>query len=192
MAAEANTEEAAVAVWRPLMHAEGDHMTLINIYNAFMERTHTTPPSAQTLVFEPPPHEPRDALCCRQSGRGVVRRQPPQPRRLTAGGGHQGGAAGGDAEDRTSCFPPGVWMSGQLHEHQASAHLRLLPQSKNLKPECLYFLFPAVCIRTLSIQFKGRETGSGLLGYSIGSLDFLLQKRVPAEPFCLGHSPTNT
>ncbi|XP_013883053.1 ATP-dependent RNA helicase DQX1 isoform X2 [Austrofundulus limnaeus] len=37
MAAEANTEEAAVAVWRPLMHAEGDHMTLINIYHAFME-----------------------------------------------------------------------------------------------------------------------------------------------------------
>ncbi|KAM3599748.1 uncharacterized protein V6R79_010765 [Siganus canaliculatus] len=30
-------EEAAVTHWRPLMHAEGDHMTLINIYNAFME-----------------------------------------------------------------------------------------------------------------------------------------------------------
>ncbi|MED6274174.1 hypothetical protein CHARACLAT_013783 [Characodon lateralis] len=30
-------EEAAVSVWRPLMHSEGDHMTLINVYNAFME-----------------------------------------------------------------------------------------------------------------------------------------------------------
>lgn len=39
MAAEANSEEAAVAAWRPLMHTEGDHMTLINVYNAFMERT---------------------------------------------------------------------------------------------------------------------------------------------------------
>lgn len=28
--------------WRPLMHAEGDHMTLINIYNAYMERTYTS------------------------------------------------------------------------------------------------------------------------------------------------------
>uniref|UniRef100_A0A3Q2CKU7 DEAQ box RNA-dependent ATPase 1 n=1 Tax=Cyprinodon variegatus TaxID=28743 RepID=A0A3Q2CKU7_CYPVA len=31
--------EAAVSVWRPLMHSEGDHMTLINVYNAFMEST---------------------------------------------------------------------------------------------------------------------------------------------------------
>lgn len=30
-------EEVAVAHWRPLMHPEGDHMTLINIYKAFME-----------------------------------------------------------------------------------------------------------------------------------------------------------
>ncbi|KAM4719782.1 ATP-dependent RNA helicase DQX1 isoform 1-T2 [Anableps anableps] len=30
-------EDAAVSVWRPLMHSEGDHMTLINVYNAFME-----------------------------------------------------------------------------------------------------------------------------------------------------------
>ncbi|XP_037835276.1 ATP-dependent RNA helicase DQX1 isoform X2 [Kryptolebias marmoratus] len=37
MAAEAHREEAAAAMWRPLMHAEGDHMTLINIYNAFVE-----------------------------------------------------------------------------------------------------------------------------------------------------------
>lgn len=35
--AEPSREEAAVAHWRPLMHTEGDHMTLINIYNAFME-----------------------------------------------------------------------------------------------------------------------------------------------------------
>ncbi|XP_058472695.1 ATP-dependent RNA helicase DQX1 [Solea solea] len=35
--AEANREEAAVTHWRPLMHTEGDHMTLINIYNAFTE-----------------------------------------------------------------------------------------------------------------------------------------------------------
>ncbi|XP_074547137.1 ATP-dependent RNA helicase homolog DQX1 [Halichoeres trimaculatus] len=30
-------EEVAVAHWRPLMHPEGDHMTLINIYKAFIE-----------------------------------------------------------------------------------------------------------------------------------------------------------
>uniref|UniRef100_A0A673BCY9 DEAQ box RNA-dependent ATPase 1 n=1 Tax=Sphaeramia orbicularis TaxID=375764 RepID=A0A673BCY9_9TELE len=30
-------EEAAVNQWRPLMHIEGDHMTLINIYKAFIE-----------------------------------------------------------------------------------------------------------------------------------------------------------
>lgn len=35
--AEPSREEAAVTHWRPLMHTEGDHMTLINIYNAFME-----------------------------------------------------------------------------------------------------------------------------------------------------------
>ncbi|XP_030290766.1 ATP-dependent RNA helicase DQX1 [Sparus aurata] len=35
--AEAGREEAAVTHWRPLMHTEGDHMTLINIYNAFIE-----------------------------------------------------------------------------------------------------------------------------------------------------------
>lgn len=32
--------ETAVTHWRPLMHAEGDHMTLINIYNNFIERTY--------------------------------------------------------------------------------------------------------------------------------------------------------
>ncbi|XP_076020010.1 ATP-dependent RNA helicase homolog DQX1 [Genypterus blacodes] len=30
-------EEAAVARWRPFLHTEGDHMTLINIYNGFIE-----------------------------------------------------------------------------------------------------------------------------------------------------------
>nr|XP_046231366.1 ATP-dependent RNA helicase DQX1 [Scatophagus argus] len=35
--AEPSREEAAVTHWRPLMHTEGDHMTLINIYNAFIE-----------------------------------------------------------------------------------------------------------------------------------------------------------
>lgn len=40
--AEAGREEAAVTHWRPLMHTEGDHMTLINIYNAFIERTYTS------------------------------------------------------------------------------------------------------------------------------------------------------
>ncbi|XP_070780640.1 ATP-dependent RNA helicase DQX1-like [Enoplosus armatus] len=35
--AEPSREEAAVTHWRPLMHPEGDHMTLINIYNAFKE-----------------------------------------------------------------------------------------------------------------------------------------------------------
>uniref|UniRef100_A0A3P9K4I9 DEAQ box RNA-dependent ATPase 1 n=1 Tax=Oryzias latipes TaxID=8090 RepID=A0A3P9K4I9_ORYLA len=37
VAPEPGGEEAAVALWRPLLHAEGDHMTLVNIYNAFME-----------------------------------------------------------------------------------------------------------------------------------------------------------
>lgn len=35
--ADPSREEAAVTHWRPLMHTEGDHMTLINIYNAFIE-----------------------------------------------------------------------------------------------------------------------------------------------------------
>ncbi|XP_068561794.1 ATP-dependent RNA helicase DQX1-like [Cebidichthys violaceus] len=35
--AEPSREEAVVSHWRPLMHAEGDHMTLINIYNTFIE-----------------------------------------------------------------------------------------------------------------------------------------------------------
>uniref|UniRef100_A0A8D3DEB0 Helicase C-terminal domain-containing protein n=1 Tax=Scophthalmus maximus TaxID=52904 RepID=A0A8D3DEB0_SCOMX len=34
---DTSREEAAVAHWRPLMHTEGDHMTLINIYKAFTE-----------------------------------------------------------------------------------------------------------------------------------------------------------
>ncbi|KAM7369413.1 hypothetical protein PAMP_013682 [Pampus punctatissimus] len=37
MTAEPSREEAAVTHWRPLMHTEGDHMTLINIYKAYME-----------------------------------------------------------------------------------------------------------------------------------------------------------
>lgn len=40
--AEVSREEAALTHWRPLMHTEGDHMTLINIYNAFLERKHTS------------------------------------------------------------------------------------------------------------------------------------------------------
>ncbi|TMS08199.1 ATP-dependent RNA helicase DQX1 [Larimichthys crocea] len=35
--ADPSREEAAVTHWRPLMHTEGDHMTLINIYKAFIE-----------------------------------------------------------------------------------------------------------------------------------------------------------
>ncbi|XP_034566012.1 ATP-dependent RNA helicase DQX1 [Notolabrus celidotus] len=35
--ADPSREEAAVTHWRPLMHTEGDHMTLINIYKAFLE-----------------------------------------------------------------------------------------------------------------------------------------------------------
>nr|XP_019966932.1 PREDICTED: ATP-dependent RNA helicase DQX1-like [Paralichthys olivaceus] len=34
---ESSREEAAVTHWRSLMHTEGDHMTLINIYQAFTE-----------------------------------------------------------------------------------------------------------------------------------------------------------
>uniref|UniRef100_A0A3B5KSP7 DEAD-box helicase OB fold domain-containing protein n=1 Tax=Xiphophorus couchianus TaxID=32473 RepID=A0A3B5KSP7_9TELE len=30
-------QEAAVSAWRPLLHPEGDHLTLINVYNAFLE-----------------------------------------------------------------------------------------------------------------------------------------------------------
>ncbi|XP_062289970.1 ATP-dependent RNA helicase DQX1 isoform X1 [Scomber scombrus] len=37
MIVEPSREEAAVTHWRPLMHTEGDHMTLINIYKAYME-----------------------------------------------------------------------------------------------------------------------------------------------------------
>nr|XP_054600619.1 ATP-dependent RNA helicase DQX1 isoform X1 [Nothobranchius furzeri] len=36
-AVEASRKEAAVALWRPVMHDAGDHMTLINVYNAFVE-----------------------------------------------------------------------------------------------------------------------------------------------------------
>ncbi|XP_074473308.1 ATP-dependent RNA helicase DQX1 [Sebastes fasciatus] len=35
--ADPSREETAITHWRPLMHAEGDHMTLINIYNTFIE-----------------------------------------------------------------------------------------------------------------------------------------------------------
>ncbi|XP_075936117.1 ATP-dependent RNA helicase homolog DQX1 isoform X2 [Anarhichas minor] len=37
MLTEPSREEAVVTHWRPLMHAEGDHMTLIHIYNTFIE-----------------------------------------------------------------------------------------------------------------------------------------------------------
>ncbi|XP_047425430.1 ATP-dependent RNA helicase DQX1 isoform X2 [Mugil cephalus] len=37
MTAEPSNEEFVVTHWRPLMHTEGDHMTLINIYNSFIE-----------------------------------------------------------------------------------------------------------------------------------------------------------
>uniref|UniRef100_A0A7N5ZZX8 Helicase-associated domain-containing protein n=1 Tax=Anabas testudineus TaxID=64144 RepID=A0A7N5ZZX8_ANATE len=35
--AETSREDDAVTHWRPLMHSDGDHMTLINIYNAFIK-----------------------------------------------------------------------------------------------------------------------------------------------------------
>ncbi|XP_069544206.1 ATP-dependent RNA helicase DQX1-like [Brachyistius frenatus] len=37
MTTEPSSEELAVAHWRPLMHSEGDHMTLIHIYRAFIQ-----------------------------------------------------------------------------------------------------------------------------------------------------------
>ncbi|XP_071321471.1 ATP-dependent RNA helicase DQX1-like isoform X3 [Trachinotus anak] len=37
MLTDPSREEATVSHWRPLMHTEGDHMTLINIYKAFTE-----------------------------------------------------------------------------------------------------------------------------------------------------------
>ncbi|KAG7240902.1 hypothetical protein INR49_023476 [Caranx melampygus] len=37
MLTDPSREEAAISHWRPLMHMEGDHMTLINIYKAFIE-----------------------------------------------------------------------------------------------------------------------------------------------------------
>uniref|UniRef100_A0A3Q2P2K3 DEAQ box RNA-dependent ATPase 1 n=1 Tax=Fundulus heteroclitus TaxID=8078 RepID=A0A3Q2P2K3_FUNHE len=37
LAPEPSREEAAVSAWRPLMHPEGDHMSLINVYNAFLQ-----------------------------------------------------------------------------------------------------------------------------------------------------------
>ncbi|CAJ1071047.1 ATP-dependent RNA helicase DQX1 [Xyrichtys novacula] len=35
--ADSSREEVAITHWRPLTHTEGDHMTLINIYKAFIE-----------------------------------------------------------------------------------------------------------------------------------------------------------
>ncbi|KAM8829089.1 ATP-dependent RNA helicase DQX1 isoform 1-T3 [Spinachia spinachia] len=37
LTAEPKGDETAVTHWRPLMHAEGDHMTLVTIYNNFIE-----------------------------------------------------------------------------------------------------------------------------------------------------------
>ncbi|KAM9840963.1 ATP-dependent RNA helicase DQX1 isoform 2-T2 [Aulostomus maculatus] len=37
LTAEPSREEAAVSAWRSLMHTEGDHISLINIYSAFTE-----------------------------------------------------------------------------------------------------------------------------------------------------------
>uniref|UniRef100_H2U6Z7 DEAQ-box RNA dependent ATPase 1 n=1 Tax=Takifugu rubripes TaxID=31033 RepID=H2U6Z7_TAKRU len=37
MTVEASRKEAALRHWRPLMHSEGDHLTLINVYNAFIQ-----------------------------------------------------------------------------------------------------------------------------------------------------------
>lgn len=38
MAVEARRKEAALLHWRPFLHSEGDHLTLVNVYNAFVER----------------------------------------------------------------------------------------------------------------------------------------------------------
>lgn len=38
MTVDPGRREAALLRWRPLMHSEGDHLTLINVYNAFVER----------------------------------------------------------------------------------------------------------------------------------------------------------
>uniref|UniRef100_H3CIX2 Helicase-associated domain-containing protein n=1 Tax=Tetraodon nigroviridis TaxID=99883 RepID=H3CIX2_TETNG len=37
MTVEASRAEAALLHWRPFMHGEGDHLTLINVYKAFLE-----------------------------------------------------------------------------------------------------------------------------------------------------------
>lgn len=38
MTVEARRKEAALLHWRQFMHSEGDHLTLVNVYNAFVER----------------------------------------------------------------------------------------------------------------------------------------------------------
>lgn len=38
MTVEASRKEAALLHWRLFMHSEGDHLTLVNVYNAFLER----------------------------------------------------------------------------------------------------------------------------------------------------------
>lgn len=51
MTVDGGRKEAALLRWRPLMHSEGDHLTLVNVYKAFVERRPRPPP-------RPPPE------CC--------------------------------------------------------------------------------------------------------------------------------
>lgn len=44
MAVEARKKEAALLHWRQFLHSEGDHLTLVNVYNAFVERRCPPPP----------------------------------------------------------------------------------------------------------------------------------------------------
>uniref|UniRef100_A0A8C7X9Y5 DEAQ box RNA-dependent ATPase 1 n=1 Tax=Oryzias sinensis TaxID=183150 RepID=A0A8C7X9Y5_9TELE len=104
VAPEPGGEEAAVALWRPLLHAEGDHMTLVNIYNAFME------------------HNQDEAWCSANAlSHGALRLAVVIRAELL------------EVMQRIELpvSPPAFGCQGKLHQHQARADLRLLPESQH-------------------------------------------------------------
>lgn len=56
MTLDASGKEAALLQWRPFMHSEGDHLTLIHVYRAFLDRAWPGPGAgAWVWAWDPGP-----------------------------------------------------------------------------------------------------------------------------------------
>nr|XP_015215610.1 PREDICTED: ATP-dependent RNA helicase DQX1-like [Lepisosteus oculatus] len=93
----AHSEEAAATHRRPLLHPDGDHLTLVNVYNAYKQRESLEqPPDQRYYLGNLPASEGRDLLM-------ELRQRLTPPQELLEGEGE----GGGQVEEKQATGPPG-------------------------------------------------------------------------------------